>query len=729
MAKRRENGQSGHHFRFFRSGGVDQVLLRNGEDIARLGELDLKLWMALAMPVKGTSIDPETLALLDSDGDGRIRPEELLGAVRRCAGAFKSLDCLLEAGDSIALANLADADALESARVLLAGLGRKDAAALSLADLAERRRKLDEAPTTGEGLVVPEAARDPVLAADLAELAKLVGRPDSRGRAGIDKVTWEDIVVAARDFLAWRAGGSEQAAPPLADATEAAWNATAAVREKIEDFFTRCRLAAFDPKAAVAVNLDAETYRALAAGVLSTGSAELAKLPLAEAAPGRALPLEGALNPAYAAALRAFRESAVKPILGAKAELGEADWSALKEQLATFGAWLAARPAVPDLPPALLERLASDSADAAVAALFEEDARVAAERLPLATLERLLRYRRDLKSILENYVNFAAFYGGRGGAFQSGTLYLDARACSLCVDVLDEGRHASLAALSGAFLAYCELTRPGGARRKIVAAFTNGDSDNLIVGRNGIFVDAEGKDWDATITRLVQNPISVREAFWLPYKKLVRMVEEQVAKRAKAADEKSDQRLSSTAEKVANADKAGEGAPAAAAAPARKFDLGAIALVGTALGGISALLAGFMDALFGLGFYLPLGIAGILLLVSGPSMILASLKLRKRNLGPILDANGWAINTRARINIPFGASLTSCASLPPGTLPSMADPFAEKKNPWPRVAFILVLALLAAAVLAWRFGWADAALPEAWRWSAVSASVAPPAKP
>lgn len=728
MAKRRENGLSGHHFRFFRSGGVDQVLLRNGEDIGRLEELDLKLWMALAMPVNGTSIDPATLALLDSDGDGRIRPEELLGAVRLCKHSFKSLDCLLEPGDSIALANLADADALESARVLLAGLGKRDADALSPVDIAERLKALDAEPAAGESLVVPESARDENLAADLAELVKLVGRPDSRGRAGIDASAWETFVAAAKASLAWRARGVEPSVAPLGGATEAAWKATAAVRDKVEDFFTRCRLAAFDPKAAAAVNLDAETYRALAAGVLSSGSAELARLPLAEAAPGRALPLEGALNPAFASALGAFRDTAVAPLLGRTSELSEADWSALKQALAPYGAWLAARPAAPDLPPAILERLSSEASVTAVAALFEKDDRVATERRSIAALERLLRYRRDLESILENYVNFAAFYGGRGGAFQRGTLYLDARACSLCVEVVDEGRHASLATLSGAFLAYCDLSRPGGARRKIVAAFTNGDSDNLIVGRNGIFIDTEGKDWDATITRLVQNPISVREAFWLPYKKLVRMVEEQVAKRAKAADEKSDQRLSSTAEKVANADRTGELAQAAPA-PARKFDLGAIALVGTALGGISALLAGFLDALFGLGFFLPLGIAGILLLISGPSMILASLKLRKRNLGPILDANGWAINTRARINIPFGSTLTSCASLPPGTLPAMADPFAEKKSPWPRVAFFLALALFVAAALAWRFGWADAALPEAWRWTAVSASVGAASKP
>ena len=46
----------------------------------------------------------------------------------------------------------------------------------------------------------------------------------------------------------------------------------------------------------------------------------------------------------------------------------------------------------------------------------------------------------------------------------------------------------------------------------------------------------EGDDWDATVTRIVSNPISVREAFWVPYKKLVKIVEDNVTKRAQAAD-------------------------------------------------------------------------------------------------------------------------------------------------------------------------------------------------
>src|SRR6185436_18694565 len=113
----------------------------------------------------------------------------------------------------------------------------------------------------------------------------------------------------------------------------------------------------------------------------------------------------------------------------------------------------------------------------------------------------------------------------------------DQRGCELCLTVEDAGRHATMAGLAGTYLAYCDCVRKAtGEKMNIVAAFTDGDSDNLMVGRNGIFYDRKGRDWDATITKIVDNPISVRQAFWSPYKKFVRLLEEQIAKRAAAAD-------------------------------------------------------------------------------------------------------------------------------------------------------------------------------------------------
>jgi hypothetical protein len=90
-------------------------------------------------------------------------------------------------------------------------------------------------------------------------------------------------------------------------------------------------------------------------------------------------------------------------------------------------------------------------------------------------------------------------------------------------------------------------------------------------------------------------------------------------------------------------------------------------------------------------------------------MAVAWLKLRKRNLGPLLDANGWAVNAQAVVNVPLGASLTKVATLPAGARRELSDPFAETQRPWG--FYLLVLTLLAAALFAHQRGWLDPWLP------------------
>ena len=204
-----------------------------------------------------------------------------------------------------------------------------------------------------------------------------------------------------------------------------------------------------------------------------------------------------------------------------------------------------------------------------------------------------------------------------------------------------------------------------------------------MVGRNGIFYDRKGRDFDATITKIIASPISLRQAFWAPYKKFVRFVEEQISKRAAVAD-------ADASDKLANA------AALANSNPAKKIDVGTVAALGVAFGSIGT----FVGLIFGkvldvvqLGPLAMVGaLLGVMAMVSGPSMVLAFIKLRKRNLGPILDANGWAVNAKAKINVPLGTSLTAMAVLPAGSQRDLTDPFAEKKSPWPKlIIFALVL--------------------------------------
>jgi hypothetical protein len=107
-----------------------------------------------------------------------------------------------------------------------------------------------------------------------------------------------------------------------------------------------------------------------------------------------------------------------------------------------------------------------------------------------------------------------------------------------------------------------------------------------------------------------------------------------------------------------------------------------------------------LTGLLGLTWWqMPLAIGGLMLLISCPAVILAWFKLRSRNLGPILDANGWAVNARARINIPFGTLLTQLAQLPPGAQRALSDPYAEKEQPW--TMYLILAAIVFAAAIWW----------------------------
>lgn len=684
-----------HRWQFSRSGGFDQVRLESAQDLANLEQLDYKLWAALACPVKGLEFDERTLALIDGDRDGRVRAPEVVAAVQWCEEHLKDLAALKAGSESLPLASINDQTPsgkaiLATARQLLKGLGKGEAAAITLDDVHNTAASFAQTRLNGDGIVPADAAADDATRQVIADAIACVGSvTDRSGKPGLDAALLGRFFSECAAWAAWVEQGRAADARPLGDGTAAACAAVAAVRAKVDDFFARCRLAAFDGRALAALNRREDEYLAIAAQDLSITAQEVAGFPLARIEAGRPLPLAEGLNPAWAGAIATLRAAAVEPLLGkGKATLTSDEWAGLCARLAPHAAWAAARPAtgVGALGDARIAELLAGKGQEAVARLIAEDAALAGEFQAIESLERLVRYHRDLYRLLCNFVNFSDFYSpDRPAVFQAGRLYLDARECELVVRVDDPGKHAALAGMAKCYLAYCDCTRPSGEKLTIAAAFTGGDSDYLMVGRNGVFFDRKDRDWDATVTKVVENPISIRQAFWSPYKKLVRLIEEQVAKRAAAKEAEADAKLATAAESTANVDKA---------APGKKVDVGTVAAISVAIAGIGALvttLIGYMAGLFTLPFWqLALAVVGIMLVISGPSMLIAWLKLRQRNLGPILDASGWAVNGRVKMNVRFGGSLTSVAALPEGSVPA-ADPFGEKPSPWPGILKVVVV--------------------------------------
>jgi len=701
-----------HIWKFFRAGGFDQVRLDTGADLLALDALDQKLWVALACPTTGLEFDADTLALIDTDQDGRIRAPELIAAVKWAGACLRSPDEILKGTADLPLSAINEAtpegrQVLAAARQILANLGKPEATVVTLEDTTDTAKILEKTRFNGDGIIPPDAAEDPATTTVIADIIACLGsETDRSGTPGVSEAKVEQFFAEARAYSEWwQVAETDPAILPLGPATPAAAATVRGLKVKVDDYFTRCRLAAFDPRAAAALNPGEKEYAAFAAKELSGASIELAVFPLAQPDAGKPLPLKEGLNPAWAAAMATLEADVVRPLLGAQPLLTEAGWAAITAILVAHEAWAATKPGttIEQLGLVRVREILAGRSQEAITTLIARDRALAPEYDGITAVGTLVRYRRDLYTLVNNFVSFRDFYGRKARAiFQAGTLYLDQRSCELCLRVNDPGKHAIMAGLSGTYLAYCDCVRKGsGEKMQIVAAFTNGDSDNLMVGRNGIFYDRQGRDWDATITKIVDNPISIRQAFWAPYKKAVRMVQEQFAKRAATADQAAATRLTAAATKAEQAATTGV---APAPEPPKKMDPGLIAAIGVGAAGLGGMVGGLLTGFLNLKGLMPLGVLAIILLISGPSMVLAWLKLRKRNLGPILDANGWAVNAKAKINVPFGASLTRTAALPAGAQRDLVDPFAEKKRPW-RLYGLLVLILL--LVLAWTTGKCD----------------------
>ncbi len=714
---------STHRWKFNRIGGLDQVRFESGEDLIHLDELDPKLWVVLSCPTKGLEFDARTLTYLDTDQDGHIRVPEVIAAVKWAAAQLNDPGELLHPKDDLPLASInvsteTGRTLLASASQILRNLGKPDAAQIGLADTGDGPRIFKGTQFNGDGVITVLTADDPDLKKVIDEIGAVAGTvPDRTGLAGIDQAKADLFFAALLDFRDWR-NAEENCLPPEARekpfpaGSHAAFVAFQALQPKLDDYFLRCRLAAFDAKAATELTPSAATFAALALKNLAQAE-ELAQLPLQTIGASRPLDLNAGANPAFAAALEAFREQVVVPLLGAETKhLDDAGWRRIAATFSGYTAWVAGKKGAVAEPLGIdrVRAILADNVRNKINALIEEDLKLSGEANNIDAVDKLVRYYRNLAHLLRNFVNFEMFYDTRTPAiFQLGTMYLDQRSFRLCVRVEDPGAHAAVATASKAYLMYCACSRASGEKMNLAVGITQGDAYYVAVGRNGVFYDFQGRDWDATVVKVVENPISVQQAFWSPYRRLTQFIEEQIQKFASSKDQQIVSDVAKTAQDATTATAIPGGAAAGAAGAAPKpgtpaFDIarfaGIFAAIGLAIGAIGGAIGAMLSAFFSLAWWqMPVAVVGILLVISGPSVLMAWFNLRKRILGPILEANGWAINGRVRINIPLGNSMTRLKELPPGTISSRRDPFADKVARRRTILFaILVVVAIGAAV-------------------------------
>jgi hypothetical protein len=728
----RGTNNNSHVWNFSRVGGVNRVNLETGLDLMFLDQLDQKLWTALSCPVYGLEIDSKTLELIDTDKDERIRVPEIIAAVRWVTSLIKNPDELTKDNYRLPLSSLTTETEegkhlLESARQILENLGTPDATEISVEETSDTTRIFANTRFNGDGIITGDSADNEILKDLIRDIVSCMGsETDRNGKEGISANHIIDFYINCESYSLWYS--SMESDPneilPFGESTSDAFAAFIAIKAKLEDYFLRCRLSEFDPGSSEILNSLTSRFEEIRYKDLSSLKVDIAAFPIAAFQNGNTLSLAKGLNPSWVGAVTRFVKQVLQPLFPGKDTITESDIEEITKIFEPYVMWQSEKKGyeVEKLGLIRIKEILSINSKEDLLTLIDKDKSMEENAKNILQVDKLVRYYRDLFKLLRNYVTFYDFYSpDKEAIFQTGKLFIDQRCCDLCLKVTDLSKHNLLARTSGLCLIYCSCySSTMNEKMTIVAALTDGDFENIEVGRNGIFYDRKGNDWDATIIKIIDNPISIRQAFWSPYRKASKFISNQIEKVASAREKEVETNAAGSVEKVSGkldsgmkeslqTNQAAGTGPAKQTAPAQPFDIGKFvgifAAISIALGAIGSVVMSVLTGFLSLTWWkMPVALLGLVLVLSGPSMIIAWLKLRNRNLAPLLDANGWAINARATINIVFGNTLTHMAALPQNSRLNLVDPFSKKRNPVIPVLIFSIIILAAAGYLLWYFG-------------------------
>jgi len=683
----------GETFTFARFGRAYHLKIRDASDLPRVLALEEALWVASSASVATLNVDPVLLGLLDEDGDGRIRAGDVKDAISWLLAHLADRAGIREANQELARSALAP-DGADSEAIRLAWtnahrrLGETDGETLTLDQLRRVRLEQEKRGLSEAGVVKAEAAEGPAVRALIEDVLASVGGVDHpAGGQGVSEERLDALLEGAREHLRWLAraelaeGQADSPVMPMGRETAAAFAAYQTLRPKLSEYFDLCDAARIDPELARAAwegdgirkefrHRDSEALRSY-----------LRDSPLAPPSTSGSLVLDGTINPTYVPALARFTREVLGRLhdpVGPTLERDE--WLRIDALFEAHRGWVADRPEsrAGELPAGRLREIVDDTQAAAdLRALLEESHRTALDLGRVRSLEKLILLQAWILPLVNSFTSFPDLYDAeRRALFEMGTLVMDGRRLTLAVRVTDRKSHARMSDESNLFVLFAAVSdREGTPLYEVAVPVTSGGRGNLSVGKRGLFIDSDGRQLHARVVQIVQNPISFREALVAPFVSLgnalterLEKMQEQAAKKIETAGLGAADRVGQAATPAAAAGPAAA-PPAPTAPPATPGGAGGwLAGGGIAVAALGSSGAFVIKTLAGMSAWTILGgISSIVLAILLPILLVAWLKLRRRDLSAILEGSDWGINARMRLTHSQALEFTHRPDFPPGS--------------------------------------------------------------
>lgn len=658
----------------FRSlGGTFQLVIEDEGALGRIHELDPARWAITSFPTYEFTGDPAFLEYIDPKKKGRILVDQLIGARDWLFRHLKGRSRLAERTDRLALADIDashdDGSAIrKAAERILAELESADREGVTLAQVRTYRNNFKKRLANGDGIVCPEVLPEPDVAALVKAMVGTVGsKPDASGHAGVDTALVDKFIAQGGAYLEWKAKG--RTANGAEDPTIFVWGsdtpaASALVAEldaKLAQYFSQCDLVRQEPALAERFRISKEQLEKFEVGDTAAITKYLKDAPISQPNASGELVLTAEINPYYRKAWESLKSGVLARALGAgSTSLTRDTWKAVAGLFSPYQTWQSAKPPEPfdTLAEAELKGHLESPLMQRVRHFIAADAAAAPEIAQLANVEKLILYQRYLLELANNFVSLSALYDPKVlTLFEEGAIVIDGRRLEFAMRVVDRPGHKKVATESRIFLVYAAISEVDGKTLfEVAAPVTRGLKGRLVAGKRGVFLARDGRVLDAQILEVVEHPISVPEAIRAPFERTARFISQKVEEFAASRQSAAEASMQASVVQAGTAAATASTAPGAAgAAPKGKMEpsqmAGILAGGGLAIAAVGSSLAFIVSSLAKItlidALKVVLSIVGLVIVISA---FVGWLKLRLRDLGPFLEAAGFATNPKMKVN-------------------------------------------------------------------------------
>ncbi len=688
---------------FDKYGGYYHLRISSINDLRHILDLADGRWMATSCPIFGLNMDGSFLRFLDTDGNGRIMSDEVREAIRWLLKHTKLTDSSYQNQSYLPL-DLINTDTPEgkslrdSAERVLKNLDISDSDKISLEQVRNRQSIMAKANYNGDGVIPPEVIDNQDTAQFVHDMINTIGSVnDASGLKGINESILQQFETEAKSYLEWHnqgiipEGSNETSIMTYGVKTHEMYNIISEIREKIDQFFAQCALLRINPKLAdQLIYIDEESKKFDYNDTSSIN--ELLKLaPIYNPNPEGILILDENYNEVYRSIIKSFKENVYLSIFGdSKYCLNKSQWEYIVHKFSAYESWIRSKPVtkIESLGVEKIRTYLNSNHKKIIHELIEKDKSVAGEIQQLQNLEKLLTYYRWLMEFVNNYVSFPYLFSiSHRAMFDMGTLILGGREYTFSIKIENRMAHINISKNSGICLIYLQVT---GSRSEetfeIAVPVTRGNLKDSYIGKRGVFFTINGKEMDAQIVHVVENPISLWETIKEPFRRVYAMIGSRFSQIAQAIQKESEktiigtqtdqqaiqssltqaQQVSSVQTQQATSISTAESAKTSGNIRDIMIGIGFLAAgLGTALKFLTDTARQLTQPqtlkvlLIMIGIFL-----GVAILTAGIS---GWIKLRQRDMGILLQASGWSINGKMRIIRPMARFFCRRTRIPKGS--------------------------------------------------------------